>query len=267
MKQSISRMNFFMFFIKLMITAIMLPLSAPAQAQPTSSADFMTQQQQYARVRNALRNKGEETRRKLDTIGLKSSALNILFVAYKAEAILDVYAKKPEDATYKKLASWPICASSGKLGPKRRQGDKQVPEGFYRIDRFNPASNFHLSLGIDYPNAADKLKKQAADLGGDIFIHGSCVTVGCLPMTDAVIEEIYLYAIYARNSGQKNIPVYIFPFKMTSENMGKYKALYRNNPELPHFWENIKTGYDKFISSGKPVTVNVLQNGDYRFNP
>ena len=89
----------------------------------------------------------------------------------------------------------------------------------YYIDRFNPNSTYHLSLGISYPNSADKIRSKGLNPGGDIFIHGKCVTIGCLPMTDEIIERIYLLAIYSKDSGQKQIPVSIFPFKMTEENL------------------------------------------------
>jgi len=244
---------------------ILATMPVSAYAGDDAGTGFLGQQKQYARVRGALRNKADVLDRNLGAHGLKSTDLNILIVAYKSEAILDIYAKGSKEASYRKLASYPICAASGGPGPKRRQGDGQVPEGFYRIDRFNPVSNFHLSLGLDYPNAADKLRTRAANLGGDIFIHGSCVTIGCLPMTNAVIEEIYLYAAYARNSGQKDIPVYVFPFRMTQENMEKFEAIYRGQSEMLAFWRNIKKGYDKFIESSKALTVNVMGNGDYGF--
>ena len=245
-------------------TLVMMPV---VHAEPVVDTGFLGQQKQYARVRGAIQGKANILDRSLAAQGLKSTALNILIVAYKSEAVLDVYAKSPNEPGYRKLVSYPICAASGELGPKRRKGDRQVPEGFYRIDRFNPVSSYHLSLGVDYPNSADKLKSRATDLGGDIFIHGSCVTIGCLPMTNAVIEEIYLYAIYARNSGQKTIPVYIFPFQMTQEKMGKYEAVYRGQPEMIAFWRNLKQGYDKFIENGKALTVSVTRNGDYGFGP
>ncbi|MCL2591323.1 MAG: L,D-transpeptidase family protein [Betaproteobacteria bacterium] len=249
----------------LLVALVLMAVSVRAHAGRDTDMDFLGQQKQYARVKGAFRSKADALDRRLGAHGLKSTGLNILIVAYKAEAILDIYAKGSDAASYEKLASYPVCASSGKPGPKRRVGDWQVPEGFYRINRFNPASNFHLSLGIDYPNAADKLKAHAADLGGDIFIHGSCVTVGCLPMTNTVIEEIYLYAVYARNSGQKTIPVYIFPFQMTQENMEKYEAIYRKQPEMLAFWHNLKQGYDKFIKNGNALTVGVMKDGDYDF--
>jgi len=254
-------------FRTLLAVAIPAIASVSAHAGRGTDPDFLEQQKRYARVKGALQNKADALDRHLAAQGLKSTELNILIVAYKSEGVLDLYAKKPDAASYGKLASYPICAASGVLGPKRKAGDRQVPEGFYRIDRFNPASSFHLSLGIDYPNAADRLKTRAADPGGDIFIHGSCVTIGCLPMTDAMMEEIYLYAVYARSSGQRVIPVYVFPFRMTQENMERHEAIYRGRPEMLTFWRNLKEGHDKFIESGKALTVRVTSKGDYDFGP
>ena len=145
------------------------------------------------------------------------------------------------------------------------QGDEQVPEGFYYIDRFNPMSKFYLSLGLNYPNRSDKRKGKAGSLGGDIFIHGSCVTIGCLPMTDTHIKEIYLLAVHAKNNGQSKIPVYIFPFKMTDQNMATYKARYKDNKELTLFWENLKPGYDKFTKYHRELDIEVAENGDYTY--
>ncbi|MDR1848626.1 MAG: L,D-transpeptidase family protein [Zoogloeaceae bacterium] len=241
-------------------------MSISEDTLPAAEMDFLGQQKQYARVRAALQNRLDALNRTLAAHGLNPDDLNILIVAYKAEAVLEIYAKASGAARYEKLISYPICAASGSLGPKRQEGDKQVPEGFYRIDRFNPASNYHLSLGINYPNQADRLKTRAADPGGDIFIHGGCVTIGCLPMTDPVMEEIYLYAVYARNSGQETIPVYLFPFRLTAENMKKYAADYRATPELPAFWRTLKQGYDQFIESGKALEARVLESGDYGFD-
>jgi len=138
-----------------------------------------------------------------------------------------------------------------------------VPEGFYHINRFNPTSSFYLSLGINYPNLADKRKSNSSNLGGDIFIHGSCVTIGCLPMTDNYIKEIYLISVLAKNCGQSKIPVYIFPFKMSDQNLTTYCAKYKENKGLISFWNNLKTGYDKFIKTQKELAIGVNENGDY----
>ncbi len=230
-------------------------------AQP----DFIADQKRYSRVRTAFENKGEVVAKKLSKAGINADELNIIIVAYKAEETLIIYAKSKHDTSYKKLITYDICESSGQLGPKRKQGDYQVPEGYYFIDRYNPASNFFLSLGINYPNQSDRKKSNAKNLGGDIFIHGSCVTIGCLPMTNNKIKEIYLYAIHARNSGQLKIPVYIFPFEMSDQNMSANKIKYQNYPDLVNFWENLKLGFDKFKDENKKLNISIDEDGDYNY--
>ncbi len=227
--------------------------------------DFLSQQKKYDRVRTSFSEKEQGIVENLNKNGLTTDDLNILIVAYKADEQLEIYAKKKNETSYKLIAVYNICASSGELGPKRRQGDEQVPEGFYKIDRFNPASNFYLSLGINYPNLSDKKKSKASNLGGDIFIHGSCVTIGCLPMTDGKIKEIYIYAVHARNNGQRDIPVYIFPFRMTDFHFQAYKNKYAKNQELIDFWTNLKSGYDKFILEKKALQESIDKSGNYLF--
>lgn len=243
---------------KILIIGLLFLLSS-------SQTDFLTEQKKFERVRTAITEKQEVIVQKLEENQLTLDNLNLIFVAYKDTNLLAIYAKKKQETTYKKILSYPICARSGELGPKRKQGDAQVPEGFYTINRFNPTSNFFLSLGVSYPNLADKKKSNASDLGGDIFIHGSCVTIGCLPMTNNYIKEIYLLAIHAKNNGQLKIPVYIFPFEMTDKNMEAYKTKYKDNTTLISFWDNLKDGYDKFIKNQKELSVKVTENGNYSF--
>ncbi|MEZ4972617.1 MAG: L,D-transpeptidase family protein [Cyclobacteriaceae bacterium] len=228
-------------------------------------SDFLSEQKKFARVRTAISEKQELVEDRLKAKNLSLDALNILLVAYKDDDVLEVYGKSKQETSYRKIESYEICSRSGQLGPKRRQGDGQVPEGFYYVDRFNPTSSFYLSLGLNYPNLADKRKSKATDLGGDIFIHGSCVTIGCLPMTDEVIKEVYLMAVHAKNNGQSKIPVYVFPFRMSDDNMVTYKARCKDDAELLSFWSNLKVGYDKFVLHKKELSTKVMQNGDYAF--
>lgn len=225
-------------------------------------SSFLDQQKKYPRVREALMEKQSNIESSLKSVGLNTSNFNMLLVAYKNEDVLELYVKEKNVKAYKKLTSFEVCQRSGVLGPKRKQGDFQVPEGFYYIDRFNPVSNYHLSLGLNYPNSADKIKGVKGNLGGDIFIHGSCVTVGCLPMTNDLIKEIYLYAVLAKNNGQKQIPVYVFPFRMTDETLKNYS---KESPELRTFWENLKLGYDKFSRDKQELKFTLNETGDYVF--
>lgn len=230
-----------------------------------AQSDFLTEQKKYKRVRTAIKNKESKLINKLNDFDIEINDLNIIIIAYKAENILEIFAKRESETTYQKIETYKICSKSGKPGPKRKQGDYQVPEGFYFIDRFNPASSYHLSLGINYPNQSDRIISTSSNLGGDIFIHGSCVTIGCLPMTDDKIDEIYLYAIHARNNGQNKIPVYIFPFRMDDNNFSKYSNKYRDYKGLIEFWTNIKSGYDKFCDEKMELDVVVDIVGKYNF--
>jgi murein L,D-transpeptidase YafK len=227
--------------------------------------DFLSQQKRYPRVRTAIDEKQALITQQLKAKGLTINSYELLLVAYKDSDELELYVKSKQADTYQKLATYAVCKRSGGLGPKRQEGDLQVPEGFYHIDRFNPSSSFHLSLGLNYPNQADRLRNKVAKLGGDIFIHGACVTVGCLPMTDDKIKEIYLYAVYAKHQGQEQIPVYVFPFRMTDNNVAHYRQKYRNQPELLRFWQNLKIGYDTFAQNKKALKFTVAANGDYSF--
>jgi len=228
-----------------------------------NQSSFLTEQKKYSRVRTAFNEKEKTIAENLNRNGIDINDFHILVIAYKAEQELEIYARSKKEHTYHKIVSYPICAKSGQLGPKRKQGDRQIPEGFYHIDRFNPASTYYLSLGINYPNESDKKKSSSSNLGGDIFIHGSCVTIGCLPMTDDKIKEIYLYAIFARENGQLNIPVYIFPFKMNDSNFSYYKQKYADKPDLLSFWDTIKEGYDIFERKKKALKILVDKQGNY----
>jgi murein L,D-transpeptidase YafK len=227
--------------------------------------NFITQQKKYERVRIAYAQKADGLKQKLQAEHINFNTLNILLVAYKEEQQLLLYAKNKSDGNYKKISTYTICASSGTLGPKRKQGDGQVPEGFYHIATFNPASSYYLSLGINYPNKADIKKSTATNLGGDIFIHGECVTIGCLPMTNDKIQELYVLATTAHKNNEQHIPVYIFPFKLTDQNIKKHNIAFKDNAPLLRFWDNLKVGYDAFEKENKALTITIDKNGNYTF--
>jgi murein L,D-transpeptidase YafK len=177
--------------------------------------------------------------------------------------VLELWAEGAE-ARYLLIGRYTICASSGTLGPKRREGDGQVPEGFYRLNHFNPASGYHLSLGLDYPNTADRLASSSRP-GGAIYIHGDCVTIGCIPITDDGIEEIYVAAVLARSGGQVMIPVHIFPTRLTDDAMGALARDHTSSTELVRFWQNLKEGFDRFERDRRPPRVEPGPDGRYRF--
>jgi murein L,D-transpeptidase YafK len=177
---------------------------------------------------------------------------------FKKERLLEVWLKK--DISFKLFKAYPICTyGSGGLGPKIRQGDGKAPEGFYFVtpSRLNPVSNFHLSFNLGYPNSYDIHHGRT---GSALMVHGNCVSIGCYAMTDSGIEEIFTLADAAFRKGQSFFRVHIFPYKMTTENMEKYKenAWYG-------FWSNLKDGYDFFENNNRiPPNVEV-RNGKYVF--
>jgi murein L,D-transpeptidase YafK len=142
------------------------------------SGSFLVAQKKFPRVRQAIAEKDSLLNQLFLAHKIQRNALNVIFVAFKKEKKLEVWAKNKGEAKYQLLQKYAICASSGVLGPKKQQGDRQVPEGIYYINRFNPSSSYYLSLGINYPNNVDKIRSKGLNPGGDIFIHGSCVTIG-----------------------------------------------------------------------------------------
>ena len=146
----------------------------------------------------------------LQRIGLTELPKKLLLVGLKEEQQLEVYVK--QDTALTLLTTYPFTAFSGRLGPKLQEGDRQIPEGLYRIEYLNPNSSYHLSLKVNYPNVYDREKAQLdgrVQLGGDIFIHGKAVTIGCIPIGDPAIEELFVLASYAQPQG---IDVIISPW-------------------------------------------------------
>ena len=232
----------------------------------TDNKTFRVKQLTNTRVQIAHREKDVLLQNLFEKQGYVYPPQNIYVRIFKDERILEVWTKRNVDETYKKVCDYEFCASSGKLGPKRQEGDLQIPEGFYYIDRFNPNSNFFLSLGINYPNKSDMILGVKGDLGGDIFIHGGCVTVGCIPITDDKIMEIYWLAVQAKSNGQEKIPVHIFPSKLDSTSLSRLKNRFQQSEGLIQFWSNLKIGYDWFVEHGNIPEITVDRQGVYHFS-
>lgn len=203
--------------------------TVPFKWNPTNS--FKQKQLSFERVQEAYDQKQLKVEKMLKAVNCYSNKFELKFRAFKTEEILEVWIKPDGDNNFKKLIDYDICLIPGELGPKKTQGDMQVPEGVYHIDRFNPMSKFHLSLGINYPNSTD-LKRSSRKPGGDIFIHGRCVSIGCLPMTDDKIKEIYILAIESKDQMNSKIKVEIFPFRMNKDNISENDSLYQENKSL-----------------------------------
>ncbi len=227
------------------------------------ASNFKKQQLRYSRVRQAYKDKGVWLKTALAGINIQGNNLNIFLRAFKRERILQVWVRDLSKDNYIHLKDYSFCASSGVLGPKRKQGDLQIPEGLYYVDRFNAWSNFYLSLGINYPNPSDRIKTTARNPGGDIFIHGDCVTIGCIPLTDDKIKELYVLAVEARNNGQTRIPVHIFPARL-GDGIRLFRDLkYASNPTLLAFWKNLKMCFDYFQKNKRLPQFYIDKRGDY----
>lgn len=183
----------------------------------------------------------------------------IFLRVFKHEGQFELWGKNA-DGTHALVKTYAICSGSGGLGPKAESGDGQVPEGVYEIDQFNPTSNFHLSLGVNYPNAADSVRSKGRNPGGDIFVHGSCVTIGCVPLTDALIEEVYVAAVEARRAGQKRIPIHFFPGRLDDASIANLAAM---APSLKKFWRELKPIYDAFEDTKRVPNHRVDTAGRY----
>jgi murein L,D-transpeptidase YafK len=182
---------------------------------------------------------------------------------FKHEAELELWARNA-DRRFRLVATYPILASSGLPGPKRREGDRQVPEGFYEIDRFNPQSSYHLSLGLNYPNAADRVHADPLQPGSDIFIHGANVSIGCAPIGNEAIEEVYLAALDAHTAGQTHIAVHIFPARMAGADWARFTAQETaNRPELADFWLQLLPVYEAFERLRLVPEVEMTAEGRY----
>jgi len=199
---------------------------------------------------------------KMQSVGVKPMSYEIYLRAFKMEKELEVWMKNEEESKWQLFITYPFCETSGKLGPKRMEGDLQIPEGFYHIDRYNPTSKFYLSLGINYPNASDKILSDAKKPGSDIFIHGGCATVGCIPITDEKIAELYVLAEAAFRQGQREVPVHIFPVRMEEKQLRKIANSY---PEHIKFWKRLRVGYDHFELNRELLEFSVDSDGSYLF--
>lgn len=182
----------------------------------------------------------------------------IMVRIFKEEGVMEIW-KANAANRFVMLKSYQICAWSGMLGPKKKEGDRQAPEGFYDITpaQMNPNSRYYLAFNIGYPNAYDR---SLGHSGSNLMVHGACSSSGCYSMTDAQVQEIFTLAHDAFAGGQKAFQIQAFPFRMTADNMARHKT----NPNFD-FWKMLKVGYDQFEITHRPPEVNIC-NHTYVFN-
>ena len=167
----------------------------------------------------------------------------LTLIGLKNEQLLEVWGELNGQQVH--IRTYPFTAFSGRLGPKFREGDRQIPEGIYGISYLNPNSKFHLSMRVNYPNAFDKKmarQEKRSNLGGDIMIHGSNKTIGCVPIGNDNIEELYFLA---EKVGIQNIKVILSPidFRLTD-----IKIKTKKHPWMRDLYRNIKKEMKPFTS-------------------
>jgi murein L,D-transpeptidase YafK len=177
---------------------------------------------------------------------------------YKESSELEVW-KRTKSGQYKLFDTYQICAYSGGLGPKIKEGDRQSPEGFYTITPglMNPNSSYYLAFNTGFPNKYDRAYGRT---GSELMVHGDCTSRGCYAMTDEQIAEIYAMARESFKGGNNSFQLQIFPFRMTPDNIAKHAS----SPNVA-FWKNLKEGYDLFELTRQPPVWDVCGR-KYVFN-
>ena len=252
----------------LAIPVISVAFSAIAQTSSQKSgpsySSFIDYQKNFPRPGEALKRKEDTLQKQFEAKGLKWPAKYIYIRSFKYDSQLEVWVKNEIKDPFQLFKTYKVCALAGTLGPKRMEGDYQVPEGFYYINEFNPNSNYYLSLGINYPNVSDRILSDSLRPGGGIYIHGSCVTVGCIPITDQQIDELYILAAHAKDQGQDFIPVHIFPVRFNVEKSVNFlENLTKDDPALKKFASKLEDAFDYFDKYKQLPVVMIGEKGEY----
>jgi len=227
---------------------------------------FREEQMKFTRVREAYAGKEKTVIKTLAEHSISRDSLRIYFRAFKTEKIIELWAKNTSDPVFKFIKEIPICELSGDIGPKRRYRDLQVPEGFYHISDLNPFSKYYLSMQINYPNASDSIRGVKGHLGNYIFVHGECVSSGCLAITNEGIKELFVWSIEAYNSGQEQIEITIYPAHLSDPVYSGLKTKYSKYKDDISLWADLKKSYDLFEKNKVPPNVKFLADGTHEVN-
>lgn len=242
-------------------------------AQPSSQkaggyfASFVDYQKSFSRPDESFRRKEDTLQKQFIAKGLQWPARYLYIRSFKYDSQLEIWVKNEISEQFQLFKTYKVCALAGTLGPKRMEGDYQVPEGFYYINEFNPRSEYYLSLGINYPNPSDRILSDSLRPGSAIYIHGSCVTVGCIPLTDNQIDEVYILGAHAKSLGQDYIPVHIFPIRFNvKRSINFLNNLTKDDPTLKNFSERLEDAYNYFEKHKQLPVVMINDRGDYIIN-
>lgn len=253
------RLIFFKFLIYFLLASASTPLFAQT-SYDILPKPILKLSDVFVKVEDSL--KKEFAQKKLPW-----PAQELYIRSFKYDRQLEVWVKTADKETFKLFKTYRVCMQSGSMGPKRFEGDYQVPEGFYYINEFNPNSNYHLALGLNYPNASDKILSDSLRPGNEIYIHGNCVSVGCIAISDAPIEELYVLANSVKEQGQDFIPVHVFPVKYNVKKSFEYLAqASKENQPLQKFAISLKVAFDYFEEKKKLPAILVNKKGEYIIN-
>ena len=167
-----------------------------------SQPSFVSNIKPYVKTGDVFDRLEDSLKKQFEEKDLSWPPQSLYIRSFKYDRQLEVWVKNDNGDQYKLFKTYKVCMQSGTMGPKRVEGDYQVPEGFYYINEFNPNSKYHLSLGLNYPNASDKILSDTDRPGGSIYIHGNCVSVGCIALNDASIEELFMLTARAKSNAQ-----------------------------------------------------------------
>lgn len=257
----------------LFVSVLFLSFAWAATAQPsfksggTTSSSFIDYQKTFVRPDESFKRKEDTLQKQFAEKKLTWPANYLYIRSFKYDSKMEVWVKNELKEPFKLFKTYKVCALAGTLGPKRLEGDYQVPEGFYYINEFNPKSQYYLSLGINYPNVSDKILSDSLRPGSAIYIHGSCVTVGCIPITDQQIDELYILAAHAKNQGQDYIPVHIFPVNYNVPKSVSYlNNLSKDDATLRKFAARMEDAFFYFEKFKQLPVVLTSDDGEYFVN-
>lgn len=254
-------------FIVFVVVFCFLAASISAQTSTIATntgKSFIEYQKTFKRPLESSAKKEAYLQSLFQVKGLKWPARYMYIRSFKYDSQMEVWVKNTLNEPYKLFKIYKVCALVGTLGPKRFEGDYQVPEGFYNINEFNPNSNYYLSLGLNYPNASDRILADPVKPGGDIYIHGGCATVGCIPIQNEQIDELYLLCANAKSAGLDFIPVHIFPIKYDVKKSYEYLGkITKDNSTLKKFSDRLEQAYDYFEKHKQVPIVMIRDNGEY----
>ena len=232
-----------------------------------SQASFVSNQRSFVKSGDLLGRMEDSLKKQFQERELAWPPQSLYIRSFKYDRQLEVWVRNDNDDEYKLFKTYKVCMQSGTTGPKRVEGDYQVPEGFYYINEFNPNSKYHLALGLNYPNASDKILSDNDRPGGSIYIHGNCVSVGCIALNNASIEELYLIASRVKTSGQDFIPVHVFPVKYNVRKSIEYLAESTiGNQTIQKFAIRLKEAFDYFEEKKQLPVILVNKSGEYVIN-